>query len=222
MEKSIAIVSYSRGSTDPRIIKQILALKDNYRVTFIGFDAPKFDDVAFEKIESNQIPVSFLERFITAFSTIFMPAKAYFRNPLQRKLEKILKQSNFDLILANDMVMPACVKFRKNAAVVFDAHEYYLDARSDLRFRLTNRRVKAAVLRKYVPKLSGFITVSEGLRDLYADLLELTPNVIYNTVWYRELRPNIVNSGEQKIRLIHHGAFYYKRKIQDYVDLINR
>lgn len=211
----VAIVSYTDAENDPRIRKQIQALHNVYSVTVIAVYPPtSFPGVRFLKIE---VPVKkkkgMSERLLTILRSIVSPVRQHFKNSLQTQLIAHLRREGFEAIIANDLTLPSCVEYGKQAKVVFDAHEYYLDDQKGIRFRLANARPRRKLLQRYMPLASQLITVSEGLATLYEALVDIRPVVIPNTVWYVNQEPRFRDSSESTIRLVHHGGGMYRRKI---------
>lgn len=137
-----------------------------------------------------------------------------------RALE-ILKRGQYDLIHANDwMALPVAARAAqgKETRVLFDAHEY-APAQFDQYF--TGRHLKSHyyeyILRAYSGKISGMVTVSDGIANLYRENFGWEATVVRNAPTYTavEFHPTAPAS----IQIVHHGAAIPGRHIEDLIHL---
>lgn len=124
MKKKILVFVLSNLKQDSRVKRQLLALKDQYTITVVCFDADATTD--YEVIKINPTRLTLLRKI---FTSIFLVLRLY---PIAYRIlhhyhfiVNELSDRNFDLIIANDVeTLPLAFAFHPQPKVVFDAHEY--------------------------------------------------------------------------------------------------
>lgn len=242
MEK-ILIISYSSISIDPRVLRQIKALKDNFDLFTAGVDdsgsgdeshyiqlTPKKilkvnQDDGF--IGKNWTRVLFrIENYKPLFFNFLY--KIGFRKSFQwlywneSLMKDLIQLSTFpvDLILSNDIdSLPLATELSKKfkSKLVFDAHEYSpLQASQDQFWYKKYHLYLSYLCKKYVPLTDFNITVSDGIKTKYKELTGCKFNVMINAPEYQELKPKINTSNT--IRFVHHGGITKERSTHKLVE----
>src|SRR3989339_889127 len=133
MKKNILIVGFTDHSRDPRILKQIEALKEKYNVFTLGIKESGIQNVKF-------FPYTRFHYHISRLSTL-EPLTGFLKHPTGWFKYKLLKNfiwlgkilfnsknifcTNFDLIIANDIeTLPFVLSLSNKAKILLDAHEY--------------------------------------------------------------------------------------------------
>lgn len=212
-KKKILILSYSNLSSDPRIQRQIKALKKDFHIETSGYS--NLDDSMPFYLIFKEPPFSLkrkLKRFIQFITRQF---DKYYWDSGKTKLVQLLKQNNYDLIIANDIqTLPLALSIGDDKSkVYFDAHEYHPREFEDiLKWQLFHRPYIEFLCKKYIPKASAFSTVCENLAIEYFKYIGIKPFVITNATDYQNI--NLSESNSDKIKIIHHTAAIRSRKIE--------
>lgn len=210
--------------SDPRVLKQIFEIKDRFELTVAGYGEDEIHNDS--RVIINRHVRNIFQQFRDAFFMILGLNKIYYWY-FDRDVYKLwnkLKNKKFDLIIANDAnTLPFADKLSKNAAVVFDAHEY--SPKEAPLYKIKHfplRRQNSWALKKYIKNAMSVMTVSDGIAQEYAKKYNLNkPTVIPNVPIRAPLSPVFRN--DKKIKLVYHGRADTQRgihvliKVLDYV-----
>jgi glycosyltransferase involved in cell wall biosynthesis len=127
----------------------------------------------------------------------------------------------FDLIIANDVEsLPLAFELKKNAKIIFDAHEYAPRHFEDkLMWRIFFQPFNIHLCKKYIPKVDAMTTVGKGLSIEYEKNFAVKNSIITNATWYAEINPSTVDV--DKIKLIHHGGSTPSRKLELMIEMMS-
>ena len=228
----ILIISYSPLNSDPRVIRQIKALSNYYRIYTAGYTPVSDNSIVNYNIyfpleqKNNFLLIKIARRLKKYYNCYSSLLKRNFSNELSTilNINEISSQSIIDpnIIIANDwngLYMASELKKIKNwnCKIYFDAHEYApKELDSSLKWRLFQKRKIIWALRKCRDDISIMSTVCEGIAREYEkffgfphDFVKVITNASeYNT----DLRPTEINN--DVIRLIHHGGASKVRKLE--------
>src|SRR5437762_819575 len=101
-QKNILIISYGPLNADPRIKRQVTALKKHFTITTLAYSSINDDEIFFEQIYSEP-PFSLirkLKRFIWLVAAQF--ERFYWDDQKKKQVEKF-SNGNFSVIIANDI-----------------------------------------------------------------------------------------------------------------------
>ncbi|MGC3948658.1 MAG: glycosyltransferase [Chryseolinea sp.] len=221
MKKRLLVIVLSNFKHDARVRRQVLALKDHYETTVVCFSGEK--EEGFEVISITPTNLTFLRK---AVASVFLLLRWY--SLAHRILHSYyylveeLSSRNFDIIIANDVeTLPIAFRFPSNARVIFDAHEYaprhFEDKRS---WRLFFQGFNTWLCRKYIPRVSGMMTVGKGLAREYEKNFGRRPEVVMNANIYTDIQPSEVAA--DKIRLVHHGIATPSRRLELMIEMMRR
>ena len=217
--KKILVLVLSNLKHDARVRRQVLALKDNYKVTVVCFGGDPSDDYELITIKPTNLTL-----FRKAFTSVFLLLKLY--RVAHRLLHdyyyiaKKLGNRKFDLIIANDVeTLPIAFSFPYSHKVIFDAHEYAPRHFEDKKmWRLFFQGFNTWLCRTYIPKVAAMMTVGTGLAVEYEKNFYLKPVVVTNANNYVTLEPTAV--AERRIRLVHHGIATPSRKLELMIEMM--
>lgn len=213
--RKILIISFSNLKTDPRVNRQIRFLNSFYEITTIGFNSSEIEGVTHHTIQPKQ--KSLTEKIISAAKLLlhFYPSY-YFTLDYIKQAEQILSENEFDLIIANDPdTLPLAFKYKKNAKIIFDAHEYSPREFEDkLIWLFFFQRYKYYLCKRYIPLTDHMITVCHGIAEEYKRQFGILPEVITNAPDFEPDLSPIDNSLSPKIKIIHHGGAIDSRRIE--------
>lgn len=216
--KKILIISITDQDSDPRIIRQVNFLKDDYDIYCCGVRNTFIPKENFIQVSSKNN---------TALSKIIIGTLKLFRFynlaesfVLNSKL-KIESQENlpvFDLIIANDFdTLALALKKFKSEKIIADFHEYAPSEFDDkLYWKYIHKNFVIHQCKKYFPVIDSFTTVCKSIARKYEEEFNRRPVVITNAADYADLKPAPV---KDKIRMIHHGAAISSRKIEIMIEV---
>ena len=222
--RKILIVTLSQVSKDPRILRQIQALKPYYEIHVAGYGMPVTGvDFYYELLESTKSRARFRHKFTKTMLLFFRQfKKLYFFDSRTRFVEGVsFKKNRFDLVLANDFDSLPLIKYRidPEAKVFLDAHEYYFD---EINTRLRSQLFgpyRRWVAKSNTSQLVGMSTVSTGIVNRYQkDFNGLRVSLIRNIP--KKIELDYQKHYSQQIEIIHHGAAVEGRGIRQLIDLV--
>ena len=211
-DRQICILSFSPIARDARVLRQIQFARRTYSVTVLGFGewSPSWGNVSFISLRQNDtgVPVNFIRPLflIGGFINPKLWLHFYWADRVHQKAYEHLSQTQYHIIHANDLhALPAAVEASSvtGSKVLFDAHEYSPDQRTDtLKGRLRSPYAYY-LLRQFGPRINQLVTVSSGLARLYKELLGLDAEVVMNAPNRVDVQLRPIENGE--IHLVHHG-----------------
>lgn len=219
----ILIVCYTPLSRDPRVHRQVLALRDEYQVSVIGHGpAPAIDGVEWMPFpQPGAWPL--MDRLSCAIGMVAGFDRRPHVIPAKHDVLGRLAGVRFDLVLANDLdTLPFAFRVAAGAPVIWDAHEYYLDDNAgSWRYRLTVNPHLARIARRYVPRCKNVMTVSAGIAERYAREFGIRPELVLNMPDAADLRPTPTPAPPAPLRIVHHGGMATSRSFDVLLDAID-
>lgn len=215
--KKIAIISLSNLIQDPRVFRQIDALKQDYKIITAGLTSSGIPEIPFFQLE-------FFGKKIYQRSLCMKLTKNYenfyWNYGNLQELGQYLRKEEPDIIIANDIdMLPVAIQNKGYAKVIFDAHEYSpLENDESLLFRLLFKPYKEWLVKNYVHKADSMMTVSEGIADQYFKDTGVKSTIITNAPQYQDLYPSYVD--ENKIKLVHHGGAHPSRNLESHIEIM--
>jgi len=221
--KTILIISYSPLHTDPRILRQIQALKNDYEIATIGFTRINDDSIIYYPLKLSKKSLS--QKLFFLLLLIFN-RNMYIKNSLKEMLnpDKMLSYNikRPDVIIANDWdgLYTASVlksKYSWKTNIYFDAHEYSPNQFSaSIKWRLLRKPIIVDTLKKCKDDITVMSTVCDGIAKEYENFFGFRNGfikIVTNAAEYQNnLKPNEIQGN--KIRLIHHGGATRERKLE--------
>lgn len=212
---TVLVISFSDLARDPRVNRQIAALRVRHEVVAAGLGASAYGDVAY--IDLSTPPRSIPGRAAGLFWRLCRDHRAvYWKHPANQRLLARLRNVRADVVIANDArTLPLAVEL--GAPVVFDAHEYAPDELGDeLWWRLATRPLVRWQCAEYIPRAAAMMTVSQGIADAYEREYGVRATVVRNAAAFADLAPTDVH---RPIRILHHGAALRGRGLEEMLHL---
>lgn len=217
--------------TDPRVLRQIDALSESFDVTVAGFGPFADSRVRFESLgdfgpERSQRWKAgrFWQLLEVGLCAVRFYSLSYWvLHPAHLRFKRYIENAYFDLILINDSEGVAVVtRFaRGNPVVIHDQHEYWPDLFINPLKRWAVAGYRHWYVKKYLVTLPHWITVAEGIGELYQNSFGLTqPVIITNAPGFVELEPSEVADG--RIELVYHGIWDPGRGIEVMIEALSR
>ena len=222
----ICIISYSDLKSDPRVRRQIEALKERYEITTLGLKKSEVSGIKELIFPADKRPLfkRIWSRMSFLLSRIFTDLyKEYIelKYPVN-SVSGILKNEKFDLIIANGLealIVAERIAVRDSVGILLDAHEYEPKQIENHWFhRLFINPYKDFLCRKYLSLVDSIITVSPGIADEFDKCYGVKPEVIMNVPKYQEIKFKKANP--DNIRIIHHGLAHPSRNLEDMIYLM--
>jgi len=242
MKKNILIISYSNLNKDPRVLRQIDFLGEDYNVTTAGLQKSGHkneDDFIKISLHTNYtfhhnysiffrklISLSYVLPIYAYYTVLdyisFKTLKKYnfyYWNHERQKTLKKLSKTKYHLIIANDIdTLPLAVKLKEQtgAKIYFDAHEYSpLEYDNDENWLKHRSPYYTFLCKTYIPFTDYCTTVAHKIAEKYEELVGKPFDVVYNSPQYQNL-PASTNTGV--IRCVHHGVASPIRKIESMIN----
>ena len=218
-KQKILILSYSNLKSDPRINRQIVALKDDYVIETCGY-APTSYKIPFYLIYTEP-PFSLIRKLKRLIQFLLGYFDLYYWDDAKKNILNQLKDNNYDVIIANDInTLPLALALANNKAkVYFDAHEYHpKEFENSFMWRAFQKSYIMFLCKTYISKSHAFTTVSGAIAKEYHTTFGIEPTVINNATYFINVLPS-KNSGD-KIKLIHHGSAISGRKLENMIDMM--
>jgi len=218
--KKILIISFSDLKNDPRVYKQMLFLKDRYKITAVGFTNPEIYNVHF--IETRLRKTNMIIDIFRGLMLIFGFFKKHYWFLINKRLSNYLAEYDFDLIIANDieaLVLASDLKKQKTQ-ILWDAHECIIKHhQQSLKWKLFNKRYVWWMFNNYINYTNLCTTESDRIAveyERYCDKKFITVN---NLPFYsQDLNPTLVNP--EKLKIIHHGGVNRSRKMEIMIEMM--
>lgn len=217
---TILVISFTDLKRDPRVHRQIEALRTHHSVVAAGTGDPELPDVRFVDCErSARTPMrkvwEGVELLLRRYESHYWGMKHV--RELQRKLEGI----PFDVAIANDLeTLPLALSLAGLRPVILDAHEYSpLEFEDQWVWRVFFAHYKDDMCRRLMARAVAVTTVGHGIADRYAQEYGIRVEVITNAANFHNL-PVRPTEGS-RIRMIYHGAAIASRRIDLMIELMD-
>jgi glycosyltransferase involved in cell wall biosynthesis len=207
----VLILAYTVASTDPRVMRQVEALRHVAEVTVAAKSGGELPVARFIEIGVGpERTISWSFRRVVAALLLLLRTDAsigWLTGTRVRRLRQIDNES-FDIVLANDVeCLPAVFRYFRGASrVVLDAHEFAEDEFPErLLWRLLVRPLVRKASKAYLPRVDGMMTVSQGLASLYAERYGCHAEVVMSADALVDLDPMPPSDG--MVRMVHVGRY---------------
>jgi hypothetical protein len=211
----VLVLSFSDLASDPRVDRQIGALKGRHSIVAAGLGRPKYDVDAFIDISTPQRRT--LGRALGLARLLARRYEAvYWKHPTNIAVLDRLRQVRADVVIANDLsALP--IALRLGPPVVFDAHEYTPAEFAERRlWRIVYGPYIGALCRRYIPPVSAMTTIGRAIADAYERDTGVRATVVTNAPARAALEPT---SPHEPVRILHHGAAQPGRGLEEMIRL---
>lgn len=210
----VLVLTYTPFEQEPRALKQVRFLKEEYSVTTAGFGPSPFADVPHVEIpQLRPQRWGLFGRLLGAgFLTLHWYKPLTWINALDRATRSSLGDGSWDIVIAHDLkTLDAAFQLAPKSGVVLDLHEYAprQEEHSAL-WRLLIAPYFRWMCRTTVPKSAAVVTVSQGIADEYKRVFGFDSTLVVNATPYADVEPRQVGS---PIRLVHSGGVAAQRRL---------
>jgi hypothetical protein len=209
----ILVISFSDLASDPRVDRQIAALKTRHSVIAAGLSPPRQDVEAF--IDLSGWPTRLTNRALGLVRLLLRQYDSvYWRHPRNVAALERLVDIPADVVIANELeALPLAL--RLGPPVVFDAHEYSpAEHAESATWRLVFSRYARWLCRRYIPRAAAMTTVGQAIADAYEQDTGVRAVVVVNAPPYADLEPKPTH---EPIRILHHGGALAGRGLEEMV-----
>jgi glycosyl transferase family 1 len=219
----ILIISLSEVSSDPRVARQVEALREDEHELIVAAYGPfEASEVAFWRLTSaapQPLPRTALRMGINATLRLLRQFdRAYWLDRRFSLWRCQLRSVEAELVLVNDAILlPVAFAAADGAPVVFDAHEYAPTQREELFWRAMIGPLTRYICRTYLPKVQGIMVVSEGIGQLYRAYTPVEPVLVTNAPAFASISPRPVG---ESVKLIHFGGADRQRRLEDLIEVM--
>ncbi len=217
----LLVISLSDLARDPRVDRQLRALRSSYDIVAAGLGPPSVPDVDYIDLNAPAWRPAALANQMAGATRMLARRyeRAYWGNRLLSEARRRLADVHPDAIIANDVpALPLALAVADGAPVMLDAHEYAPLWFEDRRlWRTVMQPYMTALTRRYVPRVAAMTTVAPALVDAYRELTGIEATVVTTAPEYHDLRPRPVDG---QIRLLHHGVANRSRHLERTIELM--
>lgn len=238
-KKSVLIICSSNLSIAPRVIRQLMALKDEYKVYTLGTKPSTFADVehftmdiSVEKPKHWNYPWLVRKAYSAALN-VYGGCKRFYINhyfendywtPKRKQIVKEFKGKHFDIIIAHHwdaLPIAASIATKGETKLVFNAHDYYTrEFENNPSWAAYSQKQVTYLMKKYLPKFDLIFAAWTKLKDDFSREYGVPSIIINNATEYNELTPHLKNE-DGVIKIIHHGIANSDRKIEKMIEVMN-
>jgi hypothetical protein len=217
----LLVISLSDLARDPRVDRQLRALRSSYDIVAAGLGPPSVPDVDYIDLVAPASRPAELTNQIAGATRMLARRyeRAYWGNRLLGEARRRLAGVHPDAVIANDVpALPLAFAVAGDAPVMLDAHEYAPLWFEDRRlWRTVMQPYMTALTRRYVPRVAAMTTVAPALVDAYRELTGVQATVVTNAPEYHDLRPR---PADGQIRLLHHGVANRSRHLERTIEMM--
>ena len=214
------IICLTELHKDPRALRQINWLKDDYQITTVGLSPSGVEGV--NHLQYNSPPgASVLGKLKRAAQIFARDYERIYWNAEKTAVFEKLENNTFDLIVANDVeALPLAVKLKRNKTkLLFDAHEYSpLEFEESLRWRLLQKPLNEYICVNYISRADLATTVCQTIAETYQQNFHKKFEIITNATDFVDLKPS--ETKPDKIRLIYHGGVSIGRQTDKQIEMM--
>ncbi|REJ07581.1 glycosyltransferase family 1 protein [Microbacterium bovistercoris] len=204
----LLIVSFSTIVADARVLKQVRRFRDDLDVHTLGY-GPAPDGVVSHIRVPDTLPIW---RYDRAAVMLRRYRWAYWNNAAIAFASAALKDSRWDVVLANDVdAVGLALAQHSEQGVHVDLHEYAPRQKEDvLKWRLFVAPFVRWMCREFVLRADSVTTLGQGIADEYQRVYGIRAEVVTNAAPYHALEATTVSN---PIRLVHSGACLRDRNL---------
>ena len=225
--KKLLILHFHNHQTQPRVWRSYESFEGRYQIAGLGYVDCKREEVEFLLIKKPKW--TFKRKLIQRFWLFFKCyEKVYWSLPQVKEAEEKLKDKEFDVIIAhNEESLPLVLKYKKDAKVIVDMHEYApKEFEHSFWWRFYFAPYKHYLCQTYLPQADYVYSVCQGIAEEYTKNYGIKCDVITSAAYYFAPPPTLFAHSKEteQIKLIYHGMASPERGIEvmietmDYVD----
>lgn len=207
----VLILSYDAIDVDPRVIKQVRGLADEFEVTTCSPGGKPDDRVEHIRLDPDDVHPR--GRLLDLVDDIARSREwfgwTYRTMPLVQQTKRLLHGRAFDAVLANDAeTLGAAISVAGASRVHADLHEFYPGLPvDDSVLGQRQRRYWTWLITRFASRVRSSTTVGAAIAERYR-AYGLGPGVVTNAAPYRPFAPTATGT---PVRLVHSGNPFKER-----------
>lgn len=220
MTPSILVLSLSSIERDPRVLRQIDALRELGDVYSAGYGAKPSGVVTHLQIPESMRKWRDNYRLYYGLVLTRRLRRLYDNAPWARFLRENIAPGSYDVIVANDAsAVPIALSLHPRHGIHADMHEYATrQSEGDPRWERYQRPINEWIVREHLVHAQSVTTVSRGLADAYDQEFGISAQVVPNAArHYSGIEPT-PTPHDAPIRLVHTGAAGRGRRLEIMMD----
>ncbi len=236
MKKQALIICYSHHASEPRLLKVVSALKNDFSITTAGYSGLKENKevkfIQLQQVVPQPLKITFhhnkpilIRKFGSllekVYLKLFRKLKGYFFSPDDFD---VLKGQRYDLVIGhhpNSLELASRLSELYDARLVFNCHEYYpLEFDNNPVWMRYEKPVVDFLLNKYRSKINLWLTVSHHIQKEYERNFDASCFLLYNSKPYTAIPFREADPGA--IRIIHHGGAMPERKLEQMIEVFSQ
>ena len=223
MKKEILILCKTNLQRDPRVLKQIEALHQDYNLTCVGtvksMHTGVQNDLDLFELDSEDDPFN---RITHIAKLVTKRHKSLYWTVNNSSVYSCLKENSYDLIICNETEsLPIAHRLaeKKDLSIYCDLHEFYLDDRLTGNFSKAQLLYEKWIFTNHLSHIKHFTTVSPQIIKLYKERYNITCSLLDNACKFYDLSPKPTSN--KNIRIISHGAAIPARKLEVMIEAVS-
>lgn len=227
MRDTVLIISCSFLNRDPRVLRQIKVLSNEFDIVACGLSNPDIAGVHY--INTPFKPKNNLRQKIYEAILVFLKLDAYLYERSIHEKKIISSIYNYftttkpKFIFCNDIqYLHLSVKLKElwNIKLIVDFHEYAPTELEDiLLWKLRFKGHYTRLLKKILPKVDIITTVCNGIKQKFFDEFKVNVDIVLNSPEFIDLIPSKVNV--KNIQLVHHGGAIRSRHLEIMIEMMD-
>lgn len=218
---SVLLFSLTPSNREPRLLKQIEALRHEYSVTTAGFGPAPVSDIPHIELDPSTAPRGLLR--VPGVYTMLLALRRYdwLAKLLPRNASAFrrLSERRWDLVVAHDVAtLPVAFRLRPVNGVLVDLHEYATrQGEHSAHWMRVDGAYARWALQKFGSRAAAISTVGPGIADEYRREFGLQCKVVMNATPFRVVESTPTGD---PIRLVHSGLLAEPRKLEIMIEAV--
>ena len=216
---TILVISFTDLKRDPRVHRQIEALRTYHTVIAAGTGDPELPDVRF--VGCKRSARTLLRKLWEGVELLLRRYEwNYWGMDHVRVLQRKLEGLSFDVAIANDLeALPLALSLAGRRPVILDAHEYSPREMEDrIVWRIFKQGHTKYLCDTYLQRAAKVMTVAEGIAEEYQRVFGVKPIVVHNAARSYALVHR--STPMRPVRMIHHGHAMPTRQIEKMIEIM--
>jgi len=215
MKRKILILCKTDLQRDPRVLKQIDALQNDYDIVCVGSAKSNKKGVCSDlNLFHSDNKSKTIDRITELTKLVTLQYKSLYWKGLHRKVYDELKKDKYDLIICNEtesLPIADRIAYKQEIPIYCDLHEFYPDDRGMGSFSKAQQLYEEWLLINHKSHVKYFTTVSAQLMNIYRDKYQIESTVLNNACRYYDLGNKKTKT---QIKLICHGVANINRRLE--------
>jgi hypothetical protein len=226
MRFNIVQLCLANVQTDPRPNRIRNHLLDDPEIELISWFPEKHSYSVTRFLRKFRIKVVEIFIFILFMLSFTRMAKRFLEKHWQQDLSAIPKLDGVSILIIHDIEFLPLVVNRKakfQFYLIFDLREYYVDQNNDSFYnRFIVKSLRKNILKIYSIYVDEFITVSDGLKNLYQKNFNMDCKLLFSTPSLDKESFDNTLQITTPLKIVHHGVANRNRQLEKMIDVVSK